>query len=67
MLTLLRGDLVKLVTDGAKGSKSKNFENMQVYFEQLLPQYTLNEDLWRLYVQLAEDFCQDQEEKMRIY
>lgn len=34
--------------------------------ERLLPQFTLNEQLWSLYCGFAEDFCPDQDEKLRI-
>ena len=57
MLTLLSIDLPTLATSADK--KNVNFEYIQLYFEQLLPKFTLNNDLWTLYIQLSEDFCTD--------
>ena len=56
MLDLLRTKLPKL----------NDFSYTQLYMEKLLPQFTLNGQLWTIYCEAAIDFCQDDEEKMRI-
>jgi len=61
MIELLQIKLPKL----ASGAESP-FSFMQVYFEKLLPLFTLNEQLWTLYSGFAEDLSTDQDEKMRV-
>lgn len=46
--------------------KLNDFSYIQLYMERLLPLFTLNEQLWILYCGFADDFCNDQHEKLRI-
>ena len=57
MLNLLQTKLVKQL---------EGFGYVQLYFEQLLPMFTLNEQLWKLYCGFATDLCTENEERIRI-
>ena len=54
MLNLLRSKLVKL-----SQSSDQPFAAVQQYMEDLLPKFTLNEQLWTLYVDFTQDICTD--------
>lgn len=62
MLELLRNKLPKL-----QHGVSNGFCYVQLYMEKLLPLFTLNEQLWKLYCGFTADLCSgDNEERLRI-
>jgi len=63
MLDLLRKKLPKIY-DGISAKECFNY--VQLYFEKLLPMFTINEQLWMLYLEHTDDYCQDQDEKYRL-
>jgi len=40
---------------------------IELYFERLLPQFTLNKDLWHLYVSNIDKICKTPEQKYLLY
>ncbi|CDW90873.1 squamous cell carcinoma antigen recognized by t-cells 3 [Stylonychia lemnae] len=59
MLDLLSKDLDLLAQD--------NFNYIMLYFERILSEYTLNQDLWELYIQYTDEKCKKKELKQEIY
>ncbi len=59
MLELLKGELTKISGD--------NFNYVMLYFERILSEYTLNKDLWELYVAYTDEMCKPKEIRMSIY
>jgi hypothetical protein len=46
---------------------SPKLDFAKLYFERLLPNYTLNTDLWTLYLSITLELCKDQSERMAIH
>ena len=44
-----------------------NFNYVWLYFERILSEYTLNEDLWTLFVGYTDEKCKKKEVKQDIY
>lgn len=40
---------------------------MLLYFERILSEYTLNRDLWALFLSYTDDLCKKKEDRQRIY
>lgn len=59
MIEFLGSDLDKIAGD--------NFNYIQLYFERVLPEYTLNEELWSLYINYMEEKCKKNELKLEFY
>jgi hypothetical protein len=59
MISLLKGELPKIAGD--------NFNYIMLYFERILSEYTLNRDLWELYVSYTDDMCKPKDLRMSIY
>jgi hypothetical protein len=49
MLQLLLGDLALVA--------GENFNYIQLYLERILSEYTLNRDLWEIYINYTDDIC----------
>lgn len=59
MLDLLEHELPQIAND--------NFNYFSLYFERILGEYTLNSDLWQLYLSFADDLCKKKESRVAIY
>lgn len=59
MLSLLGVDLQTIA--------GENFNYLLLYFERILSEYTLNRDLWALFLSYTDDLCKKKEERQRIY
>lgn len=59
MVNLLERDLNQLAQD--------NFNYIMLYFERILSEYTLNLDLWRIYINYTDEKCKNKELKQEIY
>lgn len=59
MVSLLGVDLQTIAGD--------NFNYVLLYFERILSEYTLNRDLWALFISYTDDLCKKKEERQRIY
>ena len=59
MLTLLKNNLNVIAGD--------NFNYIQLYFERLLSVFTLNNDLWIIYINYMEEKCSKKEARLEFY
>lgn len=59
MIALLKDKLNLLAGD--------NFNYIQLYFERILSEFTLNNDLWTLYINFMEEKCTKKEAKLEFY
>eukprot|EP00347_Sterkiella_histriomuscorum_P009820 403339762 len=59
MTNLLKKDLDHLAQD--------NFNYIMLYFERILSEYTLNLDLWKIYIDYTDEKCKKKELKQEIY
>jgi hypothetical protein len=59
--------MLELLGDELKAIAGDNFNYIQLYFERILAEYTLNNDLWMLYVSYMEDKCNNREAKLDLY
>ena len=59
MLNLLKNDLKKIA--------SNNTNYIELYFERLLPFFTLNKDLWHMYLSYIDKVCKTVEKKYSFY
>ena len=53
MLTLLQSELPIIAGD--------NFNYVTLFFERILSEYTLNRDMWEIYLNYTEDMCKVKE------
>ena len=53
MLDFLKTKLVKFA--------GENFNYIQLYFDRILSEYTINEELWVLYIEFMEEKCKKNE------
>jgi hypothetical protein len=53
MYTLLSRDLPNIA--------GENFNYVMLYFERILSEYTLNRDLWELYVNYTDEMCKSKD------
>lgn len=44
-----------------------NFNYFSLYFERILSEYTLNSDLWQVYLTFADDLCKKKETRASIF
>ena len=40
---------------------------MLLYFERILSEYTLNKDLWDLFISYTDELCKKKEDRLKIY
>ena len=59
MTSLLKGELPKIAGD--------NFNYIMLYFERILSEYTLNTDLWEIYVTYTDEICKPKDIRISIY
>ena len=59
MIDLLSIDLQQIA--------GENFNYILLYFERILSEYTLNKDLWTLFINYTENLCKKKDEKLAIY
>ncbi len=59
MIELLSKEMPKIAGD--------NFNYIMLYFERILSEYTLNRDLWELYVGYTDDMCKSKDLRVSIY
>jgi hypothetical protein len=59
MLKLLQGELSQIAGD--------NFNYVMLFFERILSEYTLNVDLWELFLNYTEDMSKAKEQRSQIY
>lgn len=59
--------MLKLLRDRLNEIAGDNFNYIQLYFERILAQFTLNNDLWNLYINYMEEKCQKKELKLEFY
>jgi hypothetical protein len=59
MLELLKSELPLIAVD--------NFNYFLLYFERILSEYTLNRDLWELFLSFTDDLCKNKEQRVSIY
>ena len=59
MLNLLQKELSTISGD--------NFNYITLYFERILSEYTLNRDLWEVYINFTEDMCKVKEQRLSIH
>lgn len=59
MLALLEQELPAISGD--------NFNYVLLYFERILSEYTLNIDLWQLFMTDTDEICKKKEQKIAIY
>lgn len=59
MVDLLKYELDELAQD--------NFNYVMLYFERILSEYTLNTELWELYVNYTDEKCKSKDLKQEIY
>ena len=59
--------MLALLSEGLKVIAGDNFNYVLLYFERILSEYTLNRDLWALFLGYADDLCKKKEERVRIY
>lgn len=45
----------------------ENFNYVLLYFERILSEYTLNRDLWTLFIDYTDEMCKNKEAKIHIY
>lgn len=57
-------DLLKTELDLIAGD---NFNYIQLYFERILSEYQLNDELWTLYINYMEEKCKKNEIKQEFY
>ena len=57
MLNFLKNDL----------SQFSDFRYIQLYFEQVLPEFTKNHLFWEIYVAHCENMCQSSDAKLDIF
>ena len=46
---------------------TENFNYIGLYMEQILSEYTLNADLWKIYVNYTDEKCKKGSDKQEIY
>lgn len=59
MTSLLKAELPKIAGD--------NFNYIMLYFERILSEYTLNRDLWEIYVTYTDEICKPKDIRISIY
>lgn len=59
MIALLEGELPKIA--------GENFNYIMLYFERILSEFTLNSQLWRLYLSYCDDMCKQRDIRISIY
>jgi hypothetical protein len=47
--------MLELLTDQLPAIAENNFGYTQLYFERILSEFTLNQELWSLYIQYMEE------------
>jgi hypothetical protein len=55
--------MIKLLSTELDTIAKDNFNYVMLYFERILSEYTLNQDLWAIYVQYADEKCRKKELK----
>ncbi len=59
MFALLQGELPGIAGD--------NFNYVMLFFERILSEYTLNPELWSLYVGYTEEMCKSKEARGAVF
>lgn len=59
MLDLLEKELPSIT--------GNNFNYVLLYFERILAEYTLNNQLWQLFISYTDEMCQKKEQRVHIY
>jgi hypothetical protein len=58
--------MLNLLGVGLQSIAGDNFNYVLLYFERILSEYTLNRDLWALFLSYTDDLCKKKEERQRI-
>ena len=66
MLKFLKIDL-KAFAQEANGVTTNDFRYVQLYFEQVLPEFTKNHLLWEMYVDHCQSICSAGEKRLDVF
>ena len=59
--------MMELLTNELPKIAGENFNYVSLYFERILSEYTLNEDLWGLFCSYTDDLCKKKEDRVAVY
>lgn len=59
--------MIRLLKEDLKEVAGENFNYVRLYFERILSEYTLNKDLWEIYIDYTDELCKVKELRLKIY
>ncbi len=59
--------LLNLLGEPLQQIAGENFNYVMLYFERILSEYTLNGDLWNLFIGYTDEMCKSKEIRVAIY
>ena len=56
--------MIDLLNNKLPEISGENFNYVCLYFERILSEYTLNRDLWVLFIAYTDDLCKNKEQRL---
>jgi hypothetical protein len=56
--------MIKLLSNELQEIAGENFNYIMLYFERILSEYTLNRDLWALFVNYTDEMCKAKDQRL---
>ena len=59
--------MIRLLSSELPEIAGENFNYIMLYFERILSEYTLNRDLWELFVNYTDEMCKTKDHRAQIF
>ena len=59
--------MINILSKELPNIAGENFNYVMLYFERILSEYTLNHELWELYVNYTDEMCKAKDLRVSIY